>query len=76
MLKKIIRQKFVSIERQSTELDNLAFVAMVTNFYHGNKEKYRFSFAHSIDVPYLVFAVLKVFEFGLQLCYENVAIIP
>ena len=46
MLKKIIRQKFVSIERQSTELDNLAFV------------------------------VLKVFEFGLQLCYENVAIIP
>ena len=31
MLKKIFRQKFVIIERQLTELDNLAFVAMVRN---------------------------------------------
>ena len=31
MLKKIVRQKFVFIERPLTELDNLAFVAMVTN---------------------------------------------
>ena len=31
MLKKIFRQKFVFIQRQLTESDNLAFVAMVTN---------------------------------------------
>ena len=30
MLKKILTQKFVFIERQLTESDNLAFVAMVT----------------------------------------------
>ena len=31
MSKEFFRQKFFFIERQSTELDNLAFVAMATN---------------------------------------------
>ena len=31
MLKEIFKQKFVFIERQFTELDNLALVAMVMN---------------------------------------------
>ena len=60
MLKEIFKQKFVFIECQLTELDNL-FISWL-QIYLGNKDKYSFSFAHWIDVPNLVITPLFVVE--------------
>ena len=63
MLRKILPQTFCLHRTQLTELDNLAFVTMVTNFTWKQK-KYSFSFAHWIHVPTSsaqVLIVLKIF---------------
>ena len=74
MLKKISGQKFVFTERQLTELDNLVFVAMVTNLpwkqrkvqlqFRSLGSMYQTSLQHSQYLNYL------------QLCCENASIIP
>ena len=60
MLKKIFKPKLVFIERQLTELDNLALVAMVTNL-PWKQRKVQLQFRSLVYVPNLVFTAVIFF---------------